>query len=544
MAGADLFSGAAADRLAARAPAGRSAAPADARRHRGPAPPGGPGAPLRALIESDRLTSAILWGPPGTGKTTLARVVADATAKHFVPLSAVTAGVKDVREAIEAARRRWASRARGTILFVDEVHRFNKAQQDVLLPVGGGGLVVLIGATTENPFFEVNAPLLSRATLWRLEPLTTTTWPRWWVGAWRPRSRGRGRRRGRAGGLADGDARAALTTLEVAVALAGDRPGRRCDDVERAGHTRLSAPRRGRPLRPGQRAHQEHPRFGPRRRSLLAGPDARAGEDARFIARRLVILASEDVGMADPLALVVADAAARAVEFVGLPEAQLNLAQAVVHLACAPKSNRVTVALGRARQDVRAAPRGDVPAHLRDAHYRSASTIGHGEGYGYPHDDPGAWVDQEYRPADVAGQPCTTSRATGATRRWWPSASAPAARTARRRTPPATIGRPGPGRRRPDPDGSLTVTRVPGDPAPGWTDCTGDARCHAAPTGAPRVRAAAARPGGAGRPSLAAGGSGRRRHRPVRRPGRSASYSVSPCPAGATVLGPADASPV
>jgi putative ATPase len=203
-------------------------------------------------------------------------------------------------------------------------------------------------------------------------------------------------------GLADGDARAVLTTLEVATALAGDRPIT-LDDVERARHTRLQ--------HFGEDDHYDQ--VSALIKSIRGSdPDAglywlarmlESGEDARFIARRLVILASEDVGEADPLALVVADAAARAVEFVGLPEAQLNLAQAVVHLACAPKSNRVTVALGRARQDVRTAPRGDVPTHLRDAHYRSASTIGHGEGYAYPHDHPGAWVDQEYRPASVAG---------------------------------------------------------------------------------------------------------------------------------------------
>ncbi|MGD0880439.1 MAG: replication-associated recombination protein A, partial [Acidimicrobiales bacterium] len=202
-------------------------------------------------------------------------------------------------------------------------------------------------------------------------------------------------------GLADGDARAVLTTLEVALALAGDRPITLAD-VERARHTRLQ--------HYGEDAHYDQ--ASALIKSIRGSdPDAglywlarmlESGEDARFIARRLVILASEDVGEADPLSLVVADAAARAVEFVGLPEAQLNLAQAVVHLACAPKSNRVTVALGRARRDVRDAPRGDVPSHLRDAHYRSAAAIGHGEGYQYPHDHPGAFVAQEYRPAEVS----------------------------------------------------------------------------------------------------------------------------------------------
>jgi putative ATPase len=363
----------------------------------------GPGAPLRALIEADRLTSAILWGPPGTGKTTLASVVATATAKHFVPLSAVTAGVKDVREVVEGARQLLGEQGRGTILFLDEVHRFNRSQQDALLPSVEEGLLVLIGATTENPFFQVNAPLLSRSTLWRLEPLSdeelTEVVER---GLAAEGTSAEPDAVAALVGLADGDARAVLTTLEVALALAGDRPVT-LDDVERARHTRLQ--------HYGEDDHYDQ--VSAFIKSIRGSdPDAglywlarmlESGEDARFIARRLVILASEDVGEADPLALVVADAAARAVEFVGLPEAQLNLAQAVVHLATAPKSNRVTVALGRARRDVLEAPRGDVPAHLRDAHYRSAATIGHGEGYSYPHDHPEAYVDQEYRPEAVAG---------------------------------------------------------------------------------------------------------------------------------------------
>ena len=403
MPGEDLFSGAAAERVAQRAPLATRLRPHSLDDIIGQRHLVGPGAPLRALIEADRLTSAILWGPPGTGKTTLATVVATATAKHFVPLSAVTAGVRDVREVVEGARRLLGEQGRGTILFLDEVHRFNRSQQDALLPSVEEGLLVLVGATTENPFFEVNAPLLSRSTLWRLEPLTDEELAA--VVA-------RGLRAEEASaepdavaalvGLADGDARAVLTTLEVALALAGDRPVL-LSDVERARHTRLQ-----------HYAEDDHyDQVSAFIKSIRGSdPDAglywlarmlESGEDARFIARRLVVLASEDIGGADPLALVVADAAARAVEFVGLPEAQLNLAQAVVHLACAPKSNRVTVALDRARRDVREAPRGDVPAHLRDAHYRSAAAIGHGEGYEYPHDHPDAHVAQVYRPAAVAG---------------------------------------------------------------------------------------------------------------------------------------------
>jgi putative ATPase len=402
VAGDDLFSGAANERIAQRAPLAARLRPHTLDEIIGQQHLVGPGAPLRALIEADRLTSAILWGSPGTGKTTLASVVATATAKHFVPLSAVTAGVKDVREVVEGARRLLGEQGRGTILFLDEVHRFNRSQQHALLPSVEEGLLVLIGATTENPFFEVNAPLLSRSTLWRLEPLSLDELRQ--VVDRGLDSEGASAEPDAVSalvGLADGDARAVLTTLEVAIALAGDGTIT-LDDVERARHSRLH--------HYGEDDHYDI--ISAFIKSVRGSdPDAglywlarmlEAGEDARFIARRLVILASEDVGEADPLALVVADAAARAVEFVGLPEAQLNLAQAVVHLACAPKSNRVTVALGRAQQDVRQGRRGEVPAHLRDAHYRSAGSIGHGQGYVYPHDEPGAWADQQYRPDALA----------------------------------------------------------------------------------------------------------------------------------------------
>jgi len=404
--GGDLFDAAAEQRLSGKAPLAARLRPRTLDEVVGQRHLVAPGAPLRVLVESDRLGSVILWGPPGTGKTTLARLLADATAKAFVPLSAVTSGVKDVREALEAARTRLGEHGRGTILFVDEVHRFNKAQQDVLLPGVEDGLVVLVGATTENPFFEVNGPLLSRATLWRLEPLdaddlrTVVT-------------RGLAAESASADDdalaaivdTAEGDARAALTTLEVAVALA------RSGDPEAEPTVTLadvSAARAGRLYHQGADDHYDQ--ISAFIKSLRGSdPDAavywmarmlEAGEDARFIARRMVILASEDVGLADPRALLVADAAAHAVELVGLPEAALNLAQAAVYLALAPKSNRVTVALSRARADV-AASGAAVPAHLRDAHYRGAAALGHGEGYRYPHDDPSGWVDQQYRPDAV-----------------------------------------------------------------------------------------------------------------------------------------------
>jgi len=398
----DLFDQAAADRLRDRAPLATRLRPRTLDDMVGQRHLVAPGAPLRVLIEQDRLTSAILWGPAGTGKTTLAQVVAATTAKAFVPLSAVNAGVADVRRAIEDARRRLGEQGQGTILFIDEVHRFNKAQQDALLPAVEEGLVVLIGATTENPFFSVNSPLLSRATLWRLEPLDDADIAELVRrGLETEGATAEAEAVDALVSLADGDARAALGTLEVAAILAQGRTIT-AGDVDRA--------RAGRLLHQGSDAHYDQ--TSALIKSIRGSdPDAGlywlarmldAGEDARFIARRLVILASEDVGLADPLALVVADAAARAVEFVGLPEAQLNLAEAVVYLASAPKSNRVTTALGRAQADVRDGPRVDVPAHLRDASYYGARSLGHGEGYRYPHDDRRGWVEQDYRPPEIA----------------------------------------------------------------------------------------------------------------------------------------------
>ncbi|CAN5750711.1 replication-associated recombination protein A [soil metagenome] len=404
----DLFAAAAEDRLARQAPLADRLRPTSLDDIVGQSALLGPGQPLRVLIEADRLSSVILWGPPGTGKTTLARLIAHTTAKEFVQLSAVTATVKDVRETAAGARNRIGERQQGTILFLDEVHRFNKAQQDALLPSVETGLLVLIGATTENPYFEVNPPLRSRSTLFRLEPLDGDA-----VRQLLHRgltAEGATIQPDALDHLADraaGDGRHALTSLEVAVALARERsepPEVTLSDAEAALGTKA--------LRYGRDDHYDV--VSAFIKSIRGSdPDAglywlarmlEAGEDARFVARRLVILASEDIGMADPQALVVADAAARAVEFVGLPEAQLNLAQAVVHLAVAPKSNRVTVALGRARADVLERPGGEVPAHLRDAHYRGAASLGHGEGYDYPHDDPRGWVPQQYRPPEVAGR--------------------------------------------------------------------------------------------------------------------------------------------
>ena len=374
----------------------------------------GPGAPLRALAEADRVGSAILWGPAGTGKTTLARLLAATTSKHLITLSATAAGVKDVREALADAGRRLGEQGQGTMLFIDEVHRFSKSQQDVLLPAVEDGLVVLIGATTENPFFEVNPPLLSRASLWRLHPLSNDNL-RTLIG------RGLVLEEAEADDDAvdavvaacEGDARAALTTVEVAVALrrATLSGGGQADAPVRLSMDDMAKARDGRLFHQGADEHYEQ--ISALIKSVRGSdPDAglywmarmiEGGEDARFLARRMVILASEDIGLADPQALLVAEAAARAVEYVGLPEAALNLAEAVIYLARAPKSNAVVAALGLAQADVRSGAPQEVPMHLRDAHYRSAGSIGHGEGYVYPHDDPSGVVPQQYRPEALEG---------------------------------------------------------------------------------------------------------------------------------------------
>jgi putative ATPase len=360
------------------------------------------GAPLRAAIERDNLGSILLWGPPGTGKTTLAHVIAASTRAAFTELSAVTAGVKDVRAVIEEARARRSQAQRRTVLFVDEIHRFNKSQQDALLPGVEDGSVTLIGATTENPSFEVNAPLLSRSILYRLEPLTDDD-------IRTLLERAVGHERGLPGvtleddalsalvAAADGDARAALTALEAAAAVA---------EVVTVDAVRAALARPT--LRYDKAGDNHYDQVSAFIKSLRGSdPDAAvywlvrmldAGEDPRFLARRMVILAGEDIGLAEPAALHMATAAFTALEQVGLPEARYALAEAAIYLALAPKSNSVTQALGRADEAVRRLGNAPVPPHLRDAHYRGARSLGHGVGYRYPHDDPRGWVEQRYLP--------------------------------------------------------------------------------------------------------------------------------------------------
>jgi putative ATPase len=401
--GEDLFSAAAEQKLRAQSPLAARLRPRGLDEIVGQEHLVGPGKPLRRLVEADRLTSAIFWGPPGTGKTTLAEVVALTTKRAFERLSAVTAGVKDVREVIERARDRLGQHGRGTILFLDEIHRFSKSQQDALLPSVEDGTLTLIGATTENPFFEVNPPLRSRSTLFRLEPLGRDAIVQLVCrGLAAEGATGTHEAIDLLADRAGGDGRQVLTSLEVAVALAGRDKVVDLEHIEAALGT--SALRYGR---------DDHYDVTSAFIKSIRGsdPDAglywlarmlEAGEDARFIARRLVILASEDVGMADPMSLMVAVAAAQAVEHVGLPEAQLNLAQAVVHLATAPKSNRSALGIWNARTDVTAGVLGEVPAHLRDSHYQGAKVLGHGADYKYPHDDPRGWVPQAYRPEEIA----------------------------------------------------------------------------------------------------------------------------------------------
>jgi putative ATPase len=397
-----------------------------------------PGSPLRRLVEADQPMSLLLWGPPGTGKTTIAAIVSQQTNRRFVEVSAVAAGVKDVRAAIDAARAELARGGRETVLFVDEVHRFSKAQQDALLPGVENRWVTLVAATTENPFFSVISPLLSRSLLLTLESLTGED-VRGVIGSALTDERGLG------GSvqldddtlehlvrLAGGDARRGLTYLEAAAAAAeavstGSTSRPLVVDLETA-ETAVD------------RAAVRYDRQGDQHYDVTSafiksvrGSDAdaalhylarmtEAGEDPRFIARRLVILASEDIGLADPSALTTAVAAAQAVQLIGMPEGRLNLAQATIALALAPKSNAVIRAIDAASADVRAGKIGPVPSHLRDAHYPGSKKLGHGKGYQYAHDAPFGVAEQQYAPDVVKDatyyEPTSLGAEAGLKQRW------------------------------------------------------------------------------------------------------------------------------
>ena len=391
----------------------------------------GPGKLLRRLLQADRLGSVIFYGPPGTGKTALAHVIAKHTQCIFRQINAVATGIKEVRELLAQARAELEASGRRTILFVDELHRFNRAQQDVLLPDVEEGRVILIGATTQNPFFAINSPLLSRSQIFTFQPLTQAQIKLLLQRALADRERGLGTRQVHAhedaiaflAEICDGDARRALSALEVGVL---SMVGQDCDPVHGPTGSESCPTGAEEPVEftlavaqdSIQRKALDYDATGDAHYDVASAfiksmrgsdPDAaiywmarmlESGEDPRFIARRIVICASEDVGNADPRALLVATAAMQAVEFVGLPECQLNLAQAVTYIATAPKSNASTLAIEKASEDVRAGRTLAVPLHLRDTHYRGAEQLGHGEAYKYAHDFDGGWVDQAYLPEE------------------------------------------------------------------------------------------------------------------------------------------------
>ncbi len=377
----------------------------------------GEGKPLHSIITADRLVSLIFYGPPGTGKTSLARIIAARTRADFTQLNAVASGVKDVREVIERAGENWSLHNRRTILFIDEIHRFNKAQQDVLLAAVEQGTIIFIGATTENPFFYLTGPLLSRTRLFVFEALARKDIATLLEQALKDDERGLGNYSidiepaalEYLAGKAEGDARVALNALEMAVISSEERKGKARVTVEDAAEAMqkklLSYDRQG----------DSHYDMASALIKSIRGsdPDAalywmarmiKGGEDPLFIARRLIISAAEDIGNADPGALTLAVSAARAVQIIGLPEGKIPLAQAASYLAGAPKSNASYLAINEAMRLVEKEENHPVPRHLRDSSYRGAERLGHGKGYRYPHDYPGHYVEQEYLPAGLAGK--------------------------------------------------------------------------------------------------------------------------------------------
>ena len=372
----------------------------------------GPGKMLRRAIEADRISSLLLYGPPGTGKTTLAQVIAGATKSRFERLSGVESNVADIRRIVASANVRRSHSGEKTILFVDEIHRFNKAQQDVLLPEVESGVLRLIGATTQNPFFSINSALLSRSQIFELKPLPEKALVHLIDRALRDADRGLGSRRividpdaaAFLAKLSDGDARKCLNALEIAALTSPTDP----DGLTRIDLAAAQESIQKKAVVYDGTGDGHYDTISAFIKSIRGSdPDAaiywlakmlHVGEEVRFITRRLVICASEDIGMADSNALLVAQAAAQAVEFIGLPEANLILAHATVYLATAPKSNSCTVAIGKASQEIRDGRTLAVPTHLRDGHYKGSERLGHGKGYLYSHDFDGSYVPQAYLP--------------------------------------------------------------------------------------------------------------------------------------------------
>jgi putative ATPase len=379
----------------------------------------GPGKLLRRMLEADRLSSVIFYGPPGTGKTTLASLIANSSKSHFEQLNAAGVGVKEVRKVLDDARARLETSGGRTVLFLDEIHRFNRAQQDILLPDVENGLILLVGATTENPFFSVNSPLVSRSQIFQFAPISEDDIKALVRRAIADKERGFGKLNLRVDDDAighwaltsDGDARRALTALEVGVLslLAEDKSRQQEDEI----HITLAVAEESiqRKAIVYDPIGDEHYDAASALIKSMRGsdPDAavywvarmlEAGEDPRFVARRIAILASEDIGNADPHAIVVAAAAFDIVERIGMPEAQLTLGQAAIYMATAPKSNASAMAIWGAMADVREGRTIPVPRHLRDTHYQGSKRLGHGEGYQYAHDHEGGYVKQDYLGVD------------------------------------------------------------------------------------------------------------------------------------------------